>query len=83
MLIAARQSAGPMRASVVVLTGIVAMFNDDFYPTPREVVLKLLNSAGDLRGKTILEASAGKGHIFDVVNGLVEGYRSEPIRHRD
>ena len=38
------------------------MFNPDFYPTPPEVAAKMLDPL-DLRGKTILEPSAGSGNL--------------------
>jgi hypothetical protein len=38
------------------------MFNPDFYPTPPEVAATMLDPL-DLRGKTILEPSAGKGDL--------------------
>lgn len=40
------------------------MFNEDFYPTPPEVIERMLNGY-DVAGKTILEPSAGKGNIVD------------------
>ncbi|MDM8174768.1 DUF4942 domain-containing protein [Olivibacter sp. 47] len=42
------------------------MFNKDFFPTPKEVVDIMLRHV-DLRGKTVLEPSAGKGDIIDVL----------------
>ena len=38
--------------------------NPDFYPTPDEVIEKMLMNV-DIIGKTILEPSAGKGNIVD------------------
>lgn len=38
------------------------MFNPDFYPTPPEVGAEMLDPL-DLRGKTVLEPSAGKGDL--------------------
>jgi hypothetical protein len=38
------------------------MFNHDFYPTPPEVAATMLDCL-DLRGKTILEPSAGSGNL--------------------
>jgi hypothetical protein len=38
------------------------MFNPDFYPTPPEVAALMLDPL-DLRGKTVLEPSAGKGDL--------------------
>jgi hypothetical protein len=40
-------------------TGI---FNPDHYPTPAEVAAEMLDSL-DLRGKTVLEPSAGSGNL--------------------
>ena len=39
------------------------MFNADFYPTPPEVAALMLDPL-DLRGKTILEPSAGSGNLI-------------------
>ena len=38
--------------------------NPDFYPTPNEVIVKMMMGE-DFVGKTILEPSAGKGNIVD------------------
>lgn len=38
------------------------MFNPDFYPTPPEVAAEMLDPL-DLRGKTVLEPSAGSGNL--------------------
>lgn len=38
------------------------MFNPDFYPTPAEVAAEMLDCL-DLRGKTVLEPSAGSGNL--------------------
>lgn len=40
------------------------IFNRDFYPTPHEVIEQML-SLSDIRGKIILEPSAGSGNIVD------------------
>lgn len=40
------------------------MFNNSFYPTPPEVI-EMMIGGEDLKGKTILEPSAGKGDILD------------------
>ena len=40
------------------------LFNRDFYPTPHEVIEQML-SLSDIRGKIILEPSAGSGNIVD------------------
>jgi hypothetical protein len=39
------------------------MFNPDFYPTPPEVAAKMLDPL-DLRGKALLEPSAGSGNLI-------------------
>lgn len=40
------------------------MFNKDFYPTPSNVIERMLMDV-DIQGKVILEPSAGKGNIVD------------------
>lgn len=40
------------------------MWNKDFYPTPPEVISKML-AHHDLNGKIVLEPSAGKGDVID------------------
>jgi len=40
------------------------MFNKDFFPTPLEVIKKMIEGE-DIENKTILEPSAGKGNIVD------------------
>jgi len=42
------------------------MFNKDFYPTPKEVIYTMISGL-ILNGKTVLEPSAGKGDIIDVL----------------
>ena len=42
------------------------MFNKDFFPTPREVVDSMLVGV-DVKGKIVLEPSAGKGDIVDAL----------------
>lgn len=42
------------------------MFNKDFFPTPEAVILQMIEGY-DVSGKTILEPSAGKGNIVDVL----------------
>lgn len=46
-----------------------SIFGIDFYPTPAEVVERMLMDA-DVAGKYILEPSAGSGNIVDVLNRL-------------
>ena len=41
------------------------MFNKDFYPTPENLVFKMLQKVNKKRGLSILEPSAGKGNIVD------------------
>lgn len=38
------------------------MFNSDFYPTPPEVAAEMLDPL-DLRGRVVLEPSAGSGNL--------------------
>lgn len=45
------------------------MFNKDFYPTPPDVIERMING-NDLHGKVVLEPSAGSGNILDFVSGL-------------
>ncbi|MFB5946117.1 DUF4942 domain-containing protein [Albibacterium profundi] len=42
------------------------MFNQDFYPTPDQVIETMLAGI-DLSGKTVLEPSSGKGNIIQVL----------------
>ena len=42
------------------------MFNNDFYPTPKEVIRQMI-APYDLYGKTVLEPSSGKGNIIDAL----------------
>jgi len=48
------------------------MFGDEFYPTPPEIVAKMLapyrEEKGGLFSRTILEPSAGRGDIADAIN---------------
>lgn len=41
-----------------------SFFNRDFYPTPDDVIMKML-CVSDINGKIILEPSAGQGNIVD------------------
>ena len=43
------------------------MFGIDFYPTPKEVIEKMLMDV-EVRGKYVLEPSAGSGNIVDALN---------------
>jgi len=45
------------------------MFNKDFYPTPDNII-KLMLEGETIKDKTILEPSAGKGNIIDVLNQM-------------
>lgn len=45
------------------------MFNKDFYPTPPEVIAKMIEGT-DIDNKIILEPSAGKGNIIDYLKNL-------------
>lgn len=42
------------------------MFNQDFFPTPKNVILQMLEGY-DLTGKVVFEPSAGKGDMVDQV----------------
>lgn len=45
------------------------MFNKDFYPTPTDVIQRMITTANlDIKGKIILEPSAGTGNIVDYLN---------------
>ena len=44
-----------------------SIFNRDFYPTPIDVIEKMLIGV-DISGKIILEPSAGSGNIVDYLN---------------
>jgi len=43
------------------------MFNQDFYPTPQDVIFSMLEGV-TINDKVILEPSAGKGDIMDFLN---------------
>lgn len=43
------------------------MFNQDFYPTPQDVIFTMLEGV-NINDKIILEPSAGKGDIMDFLN---------------
>ena len=43
------------------------MFNKDFYPTPKEVIMQMIDGI-NLNEKVVLEPSAGKGNIVDSVS---------------
>lgn len=47
------------------------MFNDSFYPTPKDVIRKMIEpyAGGKLEDLVILEPSAGKGDIIDYLKG--------------
>jgi len=44
------------------------MFNKNFFPTPNEVIQNM-NFGLEIKGKVVLEPSAGKGNIVDYING--------------
>lgn len=44
----------------------MSLFNKDFYPTPEYIINQMLFGI-DLEGETVLEPSAGKGDIIDVL----------------
>lgn len=41
------------------------MFNSNFYPTPTEVIFQMISEL-EMKNKTILEPSAGKGNIIEI-----------------
>lgn len=43
------------------------MFNQDFYPTPEDVIIQMLEGT-EIENKIVLEPSAGKGNIIDYLN---------------
>lgn len=45
------------------------MINKDFYPTPKDVIYKMIDGEC-LEGKYVLEPSAGKGDILNILNEL-------------
>lgn len=45
------------------------MFNKNFYPTPKEVIYQMIGNL-DFQGKVVLEPSAGKGDIVEVLKEL-------------
>jgi len=49
------------------------MFNKNFYPTPDNVISKML-SGEQVQNKYILEPNAGKGNIVEYINRLTGGY---------
>lgn len=58
------------------------MFNKNFFPTPSDVINKMIVAAGGskaLEGKTILEPSAGKGDILQAVKSRIGNYRTPKL----
>src|SRR5690625_64632 len=57
------------------------MFNSDFYRTPPEVINQMLFGI-DLRGKVVLEPSAGRGDIVDALrqrgSEIILTYEKDP-----
>jgi Domain of unknown function (DUF4942) len=61
------------------------MFSEDFYPTPKSVARKMLEpyTQDALLGRAILEPSAGKGDLADVIaQKMGDGYNEERQRKR-
>jgi hypothetical protein len=48
------------------------MFGIQFYPTPDEVILEMLHAV-NIKGKIVLEPSAGKGDILDMIKDDISG----------
>jgi predicted RNA methylase len=63
------------RVEQIILTGDVLVPKDDFefFPTPPEVVERLLEIADIRDGMLVLEPSAGQGAIAKAVHGAAEG----------
>ena len=57
------------------------MFNNDFYPTPKELSQKMLSKIDFSKVKTILEPSAGKGDLAEAINEKMNEYHR--IRSKD
>lgn len=55
------------------------MFSSDFYPTPQDVILTMLEDV-NIHDKIILEPSAGKGDIIDYLQRQTEQKRSYFLR---
>lgn len=45
------------------------IFNKDFYPTPTDIIHQMIGGL-DLKGKFVLEPSAGNGNIVDILNSI-------------
>lgn len=57
------------------------MFNKNFYPTPRELCIQMLEPhIRYMCGRYCLEPSAGKGNLVDVANELIEKYNNDFAR---
>jgi hypothetical protein len=54
---------------LAVIKTTMHMFNNDFYPTPQNVI-EMMTAGLDLAGKTVLEPSAGSGNILDFLKNL-------------
>ena len=59
-----------------------SIFNRDFYPTPIDVIEKMLIGV-DISGKIILEPSAGSGNIVDYLNSRGAKKSSRAKRSRN
>lgn len=55
--------------TVCLIENQSVMFNADFYPTPDNVIYQILDDL-ELNNKTVLEPSAGKGNIIDVLHKM-------------
>lgn len=56
------------------------MFNSNFYPTPNDVIKKMIEDEY-FTGKKILEPSAGKGNICDYVSKSLRLYYGKEVRN--
>lgn len=56
------------------------MINEDFYPTPKEVVFKMIEPfKKEINKRYVLEPSAGSGNILDVITGITIGVDKKRI----
>src|SRR3546814_18672333 len=44
-----------------------------YFPTPAELIARMIDAAGDVRGKSILEPSAGSGALDDALRDAGAG----------
>lgn len=59
------------------------MFNNEFFPTPKSIINKMLSSVDWQQVKTILEPSAGKGNILEAITEKEKYYLNSSNYGRD